>query len=643
MDRISPIRRLLTCSLLALAWIIPAPALGADSQRPNFLWLTSEDNGPHLGAYGDDFAGTPNLDALAEKGLTYLHAWSTAPVCAPARTAIITGMDPTSLGAHHMRSMVSMPDGLKMYPQYLREAGYYCTNNRKEDYNVAKPGKVWDESSGEAHWKNRGEGQPFFAVFNFTVTHESRIRRRPHKKVHDPAGVHVPAYHPDTPEVRQDWAQYYDKITEMDALAGEKLKELEEAGLADETIVFYYGDHGIGLPRGKRYPYNSGLRVPLIVYIPEAFEHLRPAGYEPGGKTERLVAFVDLAPTVLSLAGVEPPAHMHGRAFAGVYEQAEPRYIYGFRGRMDERYDMIRSVRDKRYIYLRNYMPHEIYGQHVAYMFQTPTTRVWKSLYDAGGLMPPRRRFWEPKPAEELYDLENDPEEIHNLAGSPEHRLVLERFRQAHRTHVMQVRDLGFLPEDEIHRRSRGRTPYELARNKQDYPLESIFPAAQLASSLDPESTPALKKMLGDDDSAVRYWGAMGALMRGPAGAGAVRNELRAALEDSSPSVRVIAARALAEHGRRKDLDAALPLLVELADVRNQGLYIAVLALNALDALDAKALPLKEEIAALPLDHPSVHQRMDHYLTNLTEKILDDFKQFEGLSAVSSGAGNRHP
>src|SRR3954462_3596700 len=235
--------RLLPLLCLALA-AVPGFSVAAGAQdgpaRPNILWITSEDNGPSLGCYGDTYATTPILDALAARGVIYMHCWSNAPVCAPARTAIISGVYPSSTGSGHMRSAV--PPVMRMYPQILREAGYYCTNNSKEDYNLEKPGKVWDESSARAHWKNRRPGQAFFAVFNHLVSHESQIRKRPHTPVHDPAKVRVPAYHPDTPEVRQDWAQYYDKLPEMDALAGGNLRELADAGLADDTIVFYYGD-----------------------------------------------------------------------------------------------------------------------------------------------------------------------------------------------------------------------------------------------------------------------------------------------------------------------------------------------------------------------------------------------------------------
>jgi len=238
------------------------------------------------------------------------------------------------------------------------------------------------------------------------MTHEGQIRRRPHEWRHDPARVPVPPYHPDTPEVRQDWAQYYDKVTEMDVEAGRILAELEADGLADSTVVFFYGDHGPGMPRCKRWPYNSGLQVGLIVRVPPPFRHLAPADATPGGASDRLVGFVDLAPTVLGIAGIRPPEWMQGRAFLGPYAVGPTRYLFGLSGRMDERYDMVRSVRNERYVYLRHYMPHRIYGQHIAYMFQTPTTRVWKELHDQGRLTSEaQRRFWEPKPPEELYDF----------------------------------------------------------------------------------------------------------------------------------------------------------------------------------------------------------------------------------------------
>ncbi len=397
--------------------------------RPNVLWLTSEDHGPHMGCYGDAYATTPHVDRLAARGMLYTHVWSCAPVCAPARTTLISGLYATSTGGEHMRSMLPYPRGKPMFPQLLRDAGYYCTNNAKEDYNLASPGQVWDDSSGKAHWRKRPPGQPFFAVFNSVKSHESQIRARPHKPIHDPALVRVPAYHPDTPEVRQDWAQYYDQVSAADADAGARLAELDAAGLADDTIVFYFADHGSGMPRSKRWPYDSGLHVPLVVYIPDKFASRRPPDYKAGGHSDRLVSFVDFAPTTLSLAGVKPPEWMQGHAFLEKYQAPPQPFVYGFRGRMDERRDLVRSVTDGRYVYLRNYRPDLIYGQHVAYMFQTPTTRVWKQLFDEGKLSAAQQAFWKPKPPEELYDLTSDPDEVHNLAASPEHQQIKARLR----------------------------------------------------------------------------------------------------------------------------------------------------------------------------------------------------------------------
>lgn len=620
--------RLLAAAALPLLSALPlaaaAPAETAPA-RPNILWLTSEDNGPHLGCYGDAYAVTPNLDKLAARSLIYRNAWSNAPVCAPARTTVITGVYPTSTGSEHMRSMTRLPESMRMFPALLREAGYYCTNNSKEDYNLAKAGVVWDESSNKAHYKNRTPGRPFFAVFNDTGTHESQIRKRPHTLVHDPAKVRLPAYHPDTPEVRHDWAQYYDNLTTMDARMGAKLKELADAGLADDTIVVYWGDHGSGMPRSKRWPYDSGLHVPLIVHVPEKFRKLAGPDYAPGAKTDRLVAFVDLAPTMLSLAGIKPPEWMQGRAFLGTHVDEPNQYLHGFRGRMDERCDMVRTVRDGRYVYVRNYLPHLPYGQHVSYMFQTQTTKVWQRLHAEGRLNPAQAAFWGPKPPEELYDLQSDPDEVRNLAGSPEHKDVLERFRKAQRDHALAVRDVGFLPEGEIHSRSAGSSPYEVGHDDAKYPLARILAAAELASSLKPEALPELKSALADPDSAVRWWAAQGILMRGREAVSASRAELAKAGQDASPYVRLAAAEALGRFGGEADVQPALTALVELASADKHGSYVAVAALNAIDRFDAAAVaPHKAALKALPRPGKNADGRTREYVPRLLEHILGE-------------------
>ncbi len=593
-------------------------ASGAQPARPNILWIVAEDINPQLSCFGDTNAVTPNLDRFAGSALRYPNCWSTAPVCGAARTSLITGVYATSLGAEHMRSEVAMPSWMRMYPQFLREAGYYCSNNSKEDYNLTKPGKVWDESSPTAHWRNRKPGQPFMAVFNIGITHESQIRTRPHTFVHDPAKMRLPAYHPDTPEVRQDWAQYYDNITTMDGIFAEKLKELEDAGLAEDTIVFFYGDNGGGMPRSKRWPYNSGLNVPLIVRVPEKFKALAPKDYLPGGVSERLLGFVDFAPTLLSIAGTKPPEWMQGRAFMGEFATPAPEFIHGFRGRMDERCDMVRATRDQRFIYIRNYAPQIIYGQYIAYMFETPTTRVWKKLYDEGKLKPPQTFFWETKPAEELYDLKNDPDEVKNLANSPEHLGELNKLRGAQQKHLVEIRDAGFLTEAEQHRRA-APTMYEAGHDDKRYPLVKIMGMAERATGTQSATVEQLKAGLKDTDGGVRYWAAQGLQIRGAEGVKGAREELQQALNDGSPSVRIAAATALGKYGDQADLNAALETLKAMASPVTNGAYVAIESLNAMTLLGTKAEPLMAYVKAMPTRDPAAPERANTYVPRLVE------------------------
>ncbi len=591
-----------------------AAAAAVSTDKPNILWITCEDTGPHIGAYGDTYADTPNLDKLAKKSAVYRNAWSNAPVCAPARTTIISGLYPPSTGSEHMRSMTSLPSSIRMFPCHLRDAGYYTSNNAKEDYNLEHTGTVWDESSNKAHWRKRKADQPFFSVFNFVITHESQLRTRPHTFVHDPAKVRVPAYHPDTPEVRQDWAQYYDNITTMDKQAGDVLRQLDNDKLADNTIVFFFGDHGSGMPRNKRWPYNSGLQVPLLVHIPEKWKHLASKDHKAGGDSQRLVSFVDLAPTLLSLAGLAAPATMQGQAFLGSKEAAPRKYLFGFRGRMDERLDLVRSARNERYVYVRNYMPHKIYGQHLAYMFETPTTRVWRKMYDEGKLKSPQTYFWERKPVEELYDLREDVDEVRNLAKSPQHWAVLKELREAVRKQAILVRDVGFLPENEIHSRSAGSTPYEMGHNAKLYPMERILAAAEAASSGKPGK-------LEDSDSAVRYWAVTGLSMRGKEAVTKESQLLEKALQDSAPSVRIAAGEALGSFGTEEQAKKVLPVLLALCNPETHGVYTAILALNAVDSMGQRNVPIRADIAKLPRFQKDSPQRVREYVNRLIQEI----------------------
>jgi len=618
--------------VLACVWLVSFQTTSISADKPNILWLTSEDHGPEMGCYGDSLARTPNIDALAAKGMIFNRAWSCAPVCAPARTSIISGMYPSSSGGLHMRSMVAMPSGAKMYPQLLREAGYYCTNNSKEDYNLVKPDGVWDASTGQAHWRKRAANQPFFAVFNSTKSHESQIRTRPHKAITDPAKVRVPLYHPDLPEVRQDWAQYYDKVSEADADAGALLKELAADGLQDDTIIFYYGDHGSGMPRSKRWPCNSGLHVPMVVHFPAKWQHLAPSEYKVGGKSDRLVNFVDLAPTVLSIAGIEPPAIMQGHAFAGKYQQAPSPFLFGERGRMDERYDLVRSVTDGRHVYIRNYFPHVSQAQRVDYQFQTPTTRLWREQFDKGLATAAQSKFWEvPKAPEELYDLHSDRDEVTNLVDQADYKGVLETLRDALHKKVTQVRDVCFLPEGELHSRSKGSNPYDMAHDAKKYPFERILAAADLASNYKNEATAELLGLLNDEDSAVRYWAGIGILIRGSQALATAKPALQKALQDSSPYVRIVAAQTLVQFGSEAERQPSLDVLRELAPPDKSNVFVSMAALNAIEALGEKAATLHEIVRTMSSKGASPDPRFDGYVPRLIQNIT------EGDNIAASG------
>lgn len=609
---------------VALVSLVCASALMGAQDQPNILWLTSEDHGPHLGCYGDRYATTPHLDALAKRGMRFAKCWSNGPVCAAARTTLISGLYPPSSGGEHMRSMLPPPANCPLYPQLLRKAGYYCTNNNKEDYNLGKPADLWDQSNNKAHWKNAPKGKPFFAIFNETCSHESQLRKRPHLAVHDPAKVRLPAYHPDTPEVRQDWAQYYDQLTLADASAGRRLAELEQAGLADNTIVFYYSDHGSGMPRHKRWPGNSGLHVPLIVYFPPKWRHLAPAEYQEGGVSQRLVSFVDMAPTLLSLLGQQPPAWMQGHAFAGPKQSKPQPFLFGFRGRMDECLDCVRSVTDGRFVYLRNFAPHLSSAQHLAYQFETPTTRVWQRLFAEGRCNAAQSLFWQPKAAEELYDLQSDPDEVHNLAADPGHQDQLKRLRQAQQDLAIEIRDVGLLPELQLHERTQGGSPYDWARTESSLPIKRLLEVALAASSMQNEDEGTLREAFNDSDAALRWWAVQGALMRGAAGAKTFARELESARADKDALVRLSAHAVAAHFGDPVQRRESFSVLLEFADWSRQHGLIALSALQALAQLKELPAELRAGIAKLPRKGQSPDKRYNSYVPRLIANLLGE-------------------
>lgn len=595
--------------------------------RPNILWITSEDNGPQLGCYGDEQANTPNIDQLAAKGMIYTNCWSNAPVCAPARTTIISGVFPTSLSAQHMRSQVALPTNIKLYPQMLRELGYYCSNNVKEDYNLSTEKDLWNDSSNKAHWRKRKAGQPFFAVFNFTTTHESQIRKRPHTASHDPAKIQVPPYHPDTPEVREDWAQYYDKITEMDLQVGQVLEQLKDDGLEESTIVFYYGDHGSGMPRSKRWLYQSGLRVPMVVYVPERFREFAGTEYAPKSKNERLISFVDLVPTILSLLGERPAKHLQGNAFLGKFTAEKPKYIYGFRDRMDERIDMSRAVRDDRYLYIRNFYPHRPQGSHLAYMFETPTTQVWKRLFDEGKLNEAQSVFWNTKASEELYDLSNDPFQLKNLAADATQSQTLDRFRGELKSWMVRVCDLGLIPEGEVLDRAGKDAPYTFGHDAKRFPVEAIFDVADAATRNANDDSQKLLASRVAPDSASRYWAACGILYRAQEGIerDAMVKAARGMTTDPSSYVRCIANETVARFGSEAERPVAIQQLLNLANANSKesNAFVAITALNSLDWCRPTANELGGKLKSLPTKVNGLKPRYETYIPRLVERVTE--------------------
>ncbi|MCW8925380.1 MAG: sulfatase [Xanthomonadales bacterium] len=510
-----PVFYLLLCSLVLAACQqeveVPEQVQDNVQQQPNILWIVSEDNSPWLGSYGDELATTPRLDALASQSIRYTRAYSNAPVCAPSRNALITGAYPIAYGTEHMRSSYKIPAGVRFYPEYLREAGYYTTNNAKKDYNTVDRPQAWDESSGEAHYRNRAEGQPFFHIFNFSTTHESRLHRGSIAQNHDPAAVELYPYHPDTPEARNDYAVYYDRLEELDGQVGQVLDELAAEGLADSTIVFYYADHGGVVAGTKRFVTEDGLHVPLFIRVPEQFRHF--VGYEPTETVDRPVSFVDLPATLLRLAGIDKPEYMVGQS---VLHQSNKPYVFAYGGRMDERRNLVRSVSDGQYRYTRNYLPHRPYGRRLEYLWNAPLMQSWAHEYEAGNLNEVQSAFFEPRAAEELYDVVNDPHQTVNLVGQPELAGKLGELSGALTGWQVEQRDAGLVPEPMLLELDRQGVIRDYVTSAA-YPVAEIVQLAQLAGERDAGNLAEFVEQLQSGHPVKTYWAATGLLLLGNA------------------------------------------------------------------------------------------------------------------------------
>jgi arylsulfatase A-like enzyme len=497
-----------------MLFVCVASGVHAKAGRPNIVWLVSEDNSAEwLKLYNESGASMPNIEKLAAQGLVFNNAFSCAPVCSVARSTIISGCYAPRLGAeyHRRQKRVPMPDGLKMFPYYLREAGYHTTNCSKEDYNfetVDKEG-VWDESSKKATYRNRKAGQPFFHVQNYGTTHEGQLHfsEMTEKTETDPASVEIFPYHPDTETFRYTYARYLDNHMKVDAEMGQFMQGLEDEGLMEDTFIFYYGDHGGVLPRGKGYIYNNGLQVPMVVYVPRNWKHLVPA--EAGSRIDGFVQFVDLSATVLNLAGIGIPEGIDGKPFLGknvsLEELNRRDTAFGYADRFDEKYDLVRTLRRGRLKYMRNYQPFNYDGLHNFYRYKMLAYQEWREMYRAGKLNAQQSQFFERRPAETLFDLEKDPHELNNLADHPDYADKLVEMRNLLQKQVKSMPDLSFIPEPVL--LSSGRSnPVEFGqKNKQQ--LARLVDIADLSLKAFPEAKQQIGRALDSENPWERYWG----------------------------------------------------------------------------------------------------------------------------------------
>jgi uncharacterized sulfatase len=602
--------------LTTLIFIIISSVTSA-AESPNIVWISCEDISPQLGCYGDSTATTPNLDKFAAESTLFTHAFSCHGVCAPSRTGIITGMYPISLGANHMRSKAVLPDHVKLFPQYLKEAGYYCTNNSKTDYNLVWNQKaVWNESSGKAHWKNRPSKEtPFFAVFNLTMTHESKVwpkgwidvvKDLPESQRHKAEDMIVPPLYPDTPAVRADLARLADIITVMDQEVGTLLQELSDAGLAENTIVMFWSDHGNGLPRSKRWTYDSGSHVPLIVRVPESLREQYQAA-PAGTHDDRMVSLIDLGPTVLTVAGIPTPANMHGSSFLADRRNKGPEFIHGARDRLDERFDMVRTVRSRTHRYVRNLMPWRPALQHVAYGEQNEILRDMRRLLAAGELAPQISQWFDsPRAAEELYDLEADPWELVNLADDPAHKATLETLRTECDRWQVEVRDVHLLPEimlDEAEREYGSR--WKIFQGEEGkLRIQRLLESAKQTSHLDPITAKAVSGQL-DSDQAVRWWQLT--LLAHAGNAEQFADILSKEIRSSNPAIQLAAAAGLARANRTEDAAAAFKALI-----KSENTFVRHAAMLEIDEAGEQIInAVRDEITAGP-DEEYVRRLYEH-------------------------------
>ncbi|WP_240903246.1 sulfatase [Sphingobacterium sp. SGG-5] len=501
-------------------------SIGCAQDRPNILWITIEDTSPHfIGCYGNEEAKTPNIDRLAAEGVRFTGAFSTNTVCSPSRTALITGVPTFEAGTGHHRSKYPVPDFMHGFPYYMQQSGYYTSNNFKTDYNVADAksyvADAWDESSKTAGWWNRRPGQPFFAVFNYMDSHQSRTMTSPYEKYTNDvlgelslderigdADFQMPPFLHDSPEMRKQFARVYNALKLTDNKIGELLQRLEKDHLTDSTIIFFFSDHGEGIPKGKTNGINLGYRVPFVVWFPPMYRHLSPWG--TGVVTDELVSFEDLAPTLIALTEGKVPAHMKGRILIGKQRSEPVSFLELSSDRSDNGIDLVRSITDGRYMYSRNYMPFMPQVRYINYMEISEIKQQMRQDLADGKLNSPQKELFEHRPAEFLFDTEKDPWEIHNLADDPHYYSQLAQMRTQLEQSILQSRDVMFLPEYELAEIARTGTAYEYRMDDARYPIKDIYAAAKLSGTRGKETAVRQMELLTHKNKIVRYWAALG-------------------------------------------------------------------------------------------------------------------------------------
>ena len=613
-----------TAALLTFALVTPfcLSSANAGEDKPNFVFILSEDNSKHyLELYGSEYGKTPAIEALAKEGLLFKHAFSNAPVCSVARTTLMTGILAPKAGFqyHRKNTLAHLPDGVKMWPAYLRQAGYYTSNNSKKDYNVVEGDGVWDESSRNASWRKRpSQETPFFHMQTFTTTHESSLHFPKEAFTNDipktPANdVYVAPYHPDTPTFRFTQARYFDRIEQVDRQIGNLIDQLEADGLMDNTFIFYFGDHGGVLPRGKGYLYESGLHVPLVIRIPEKWRSEIPL--EIGSKLDAFVSFIDFGPTLLHLAGLRVPGALDGSPFLGpditpaALEHRDE--TFGYADRMDEKYDLCRSIRKGHFKYIRNFQAFYPDGLQNNYRYRMLAYAEWRKLFLKGELNETQSAFFKSKPAEMLFDLRQDPYETHNLANDPAHKAVLEMMRERLFEKMDSIHDLSMYPESYMAQNAlNDGIAYGKAHARE---IKQLLKINLLATQSFEQAKPTLIRALRTRSPLTRYWALTVCSVFGKA-AEEMKSHAVDRLNDDDPLVNVRAAEFLGILGEQDPRPTFYKVLNE-----DHGELVALITLNAAAFFHDNPNGYPFDVKALndPEGKAEVKRRLDYFANRL--------------------------